>query len=681
AGTMSATTFSLTEGTSTVKLRYPALTEGATSTVTLSGEGTPATNARKCCIGGTCSVITPTNVCTTTFNTAGFIFSKTTTGGVDTPVTQVAGKPSAVPNANMTYLRAVRTNTSTGACMARLTSSQTVKMAYKCVNPSTCVTGQTFNINSTVIPGNANSVATNSIVYSDVTLNFDANGSAPIPINYSDVGQMQLFASLVLGATSTDPAYTLTGSSNLFVVKPHQMRVSGVTTIGNAPNPQKTTEVGAANDFVSAGTPFRVTVQSTNFGGAITPNFGRETSTQSQYITLATNSLVYPAGGTTTALTYTANAFSSVSSGTYANSTVVWPQVGSMTIMPGLGDYLSAGSVTGTASVTIGRFYPDRFRVVPASTSAGYVCGNFSYMGQSNLQITPYIVAESAGVNPVVLTNYDNFLLGYGGGAALATPIFAAENNENAINLISRLSTTVGKWHAGVYDDPVAGTFARQTSGAPDGPYSSLRVGVSAMSDTSATPFDLVGITVNTPATAAKDMLGATAIAFKNPASPMSYLLDVRYGRLRLDDAFGPETFALPVNFSTEYWAGNRFRLNADDSCTQVPRSAITYPAGAISVNSNRTVALAGGSTQGTYANITATHVGFNAGVAGQQFTSPAGGTGTFVVGVNLATMPWLRFDWNQDGNFSDLLLPNATFTFGSYRGNDRIIYWREKLQ
>ena len=165
-------------------------------------------------------------------------------------------------------------------------------------------------------------------------------------------------------------------------------------------------------------------------------------------------------------------------------------------------------------------------------------------------------------------------------------------------------------------------------------------------------------------------------------AKQLGSTLDMRYGRLRLDDAFGPETVALPVNFYTEYWTGNHFTLNAQDSCTMVPRGAITYPAGTLASDTNRTVALTGGSTQGTYTNLDATGVRFNAGVAGQGFTAPtASAQGKFVVGTDLTNLPWLRFDWNQDGNYSDLKLPNATFEFGSYRGNDRIIYWREKLQ
>jgi MSHA biogenesis protein MshQ len=474
----------------------------------------------------------------------------------------------------------------------------------------------------------------------------------------------------------------MTGQSNDFVVKPYTINVgplpTPVTTVSGTANPGKTTEAGFANNFVSAGTPFKVSVQSINQSGAVTPNFGKESPSQSQFLTLATNSIVYPTGGSATALSYTANSFSFVSAGTYSNATVTWPQVGSMTIMPGLSNYLATGSaIGGVASSTVGRFYPDHYRIVPGFTSAANSCGSFSYMGQPNLQIKPYIVAESAGTTPVTVSNYDNTTLAYGGvTATLSIPVYAAEDNSSGVSLSSRLSVTTGKWLNGVYSDSLTGTFARQTSGAPDGPYSSLRTGVSAMTDPALIPFDIVGAVSTT-----KDMLGSSAVAFKDPSDATKYLLNLRYGRLRLDDAFGPETFALNVNFATEYWTGNHFSLNVNDSCTAVPRSAITYPAGSIAVDTNRTVALTGGSTQGTYANLTSTNVQFNAGTAGQVFTSPAGGTGRFVVSINLTALPWLRFDWNQDGDYSDTLIPNATFEFGSYRGNDRIIYWRERLQ
>jgi len=36
----------------------------------------------------------------------------------------------------------------------------------------------------------------------------------------------------------------------------------------------------------------------------------------------------------------------------------------------------------------------------------------------------------------------------------------------------------------------------------------------------------------------------------------------------------------------------------------------------------------------------------------------------------------WLKFEWGGYG--TGYIDPSATATFGTYRGHDRIIYWRE---
>jgi MSHA biogenesis protein MshQ len=36
----------------------------------------------------------------------------------------------------------------------------------------------------------------------------------------------------------------------------------------------------------------------------------------------------------------------------------------------------------------------------------------------------------------------------------------------------------------------------------------------------------------------------------------------------------------------------------------------------------------------------------------------------------------WLKYDWNNNGSYVDK--PRAIATFGVFRGNDRIISWRE---
>ena len=221
AGALAATSITFNaSGDAATTLSYAAATNGAAATVTLSGEQTAATNARKCCIGGSCSTA---NSCALTFNTAGFIFAATSSGAVTTMPTQVAGTSSST-----FYLRAVQTGTaSTGACVSALAGSQSVNLAYQCNNPITCSTSNLLTVNAganTVIQRNNNSVAIGSIAYLPVNMTFDGNGSAPFTFSFGDVGQATLLASK---SASGSLLTTLTGSSNAFVTKPGGFVLSG----------------------------------------------------------------------------------------------------------------------------------------------------------------------------------------------------------------------------------------------------------------------------------------------------------------------------------------------------------------------------------------------------------------------------------------------------------------------
>jgi MSHA biogenesis protein MshQ len=302
-------------------------------------------------------------------------------------------------------------------------------------------------------------------------------------------------------------------------------------------------------------------------------------------------------------------------------------------------------------------------------------------MGQGNLSLSYGFQAEN--INNAVVTNY-----GPTYSLTLATPTYSVENLDNGTDLnmlnggVARfLVATKPTWASGMLSLPTSfGNFARLiVSGVvtPDGSYESAVVGVKLTDTLDNRVIRSADLNTN-PLTTGSCATGGscTNVALGSP-------LKFRYGRMRLDDAFGPESVSLPVNFVTEYWVGNRFVVNANDSCTLLPRSVVTFPKGPVSTDANRTVDLTGGSTQGAYTNLTATTIGFNAGSAGQVFTAPTNAAqGSFVVSVDLTAMPWLTFDWDQGKTSGpDTKLPDATFTFGSYRGNDRVIYWRERLQ
>lgn len=631
----------------------------------------------------------------------------------DTSYTSIATQVAGVTNNNL-VLRAVRTDNTTGACVAQITGTRNVNLAYECRDPTSCVAGQQLTINGVGISANPN----NSVsAYQAVSLTFNASGIASIPFNYTDVGAIRLHGQVSLPASGNNPAITLTGTSNQFVVKPYALAVSNITSLTNVATPGTTT-TGAG--FVAANEKFKVLIQSRNFSGSPTPNFGNETTSEKNAITLTASTLVHPTDGTLTTLTNTGSFSATTPAGTFVNPDIQWNQVGSIRITPSLtdSDYLSAGNIANYSdgNVVAGRFYPDHFTLANATIASACVGTgfNFSYMGQS---FTTQYRVEARSTNETVTTNYHessssssvssssaasstagcSIGSGTASGTGYANVEWVAENADNCVNLGARLTAPATSWVNGVRQITATGTtnFARQNSTAPDGPFESLQLGLRVTDTLDSRQLQALNMNPNT--TGACAGAACTAITLGAP-------LVMRYGRVRLDDAFGPETATLPVNFLTEFWSGNVFIRNNVDSCTTILRSAISYPSGSIATPANLTVALTGGTTTGQYGvtaaqntSVTAANIGFATGSANHSFSTPTGSaTGTFTVTVNLASYPWLRFDWDgQSGVPSDVncALPNtnpsrspdcnlrANYQFGSYRGHDRVIYWRERFQ
>src|SRR5690606_2543921 len=54
--------------------------------------------------------------------------------------------------------------------------------------------------------------------------------------------------------------------------------------------------------------------------------------------------------------------------------------------------------------------------------------------------------------------------------------------------------------------------------------------------------------------------------------------LDVRFGRMVLDNAYGPENENLPLVARAEYWNGAAFVTNPQDNCSPLNDSRIVSP-------------------------------------------------------------------------------------------------------
>ncbi|WP_347330939.1 DUF6701 domain-containing protein [Marinimicrobium locisalis] len=586
--------------------------------------------------------------------------------------TQVAGRRDPDPT-----LRVVRTDDETGACEAAVTNqNRSVDLAFECRNPTQCIAGQTLTLNDQAVTANNRDAA---LAYTSVSLSFDNDGFASIPLEYSDVGQVRLHGRVEV-PVENDPnrVDTVSGDSNEFIVRPYTLAVTAVRDGAGADAPGWGTNAGQdpqSEGFVAAGETFSVTVEARNERDQLTPNFGNETTPES--VQLATPpALVYPAGGDTGTLA-NALSFSRTGPGQLTADTLTWDNVGAIALTPQLdGDgYQGTGAlVTTSQSDAIGRFYPWDY----AATASDSVdtCSSFSYLQQPAVGLSVTVVARNLGGNNV--SNYDNTDLAYQQVAAPAATGHVAENagsgNGDVFN--GRVQATFdGEWDDGTGQFDTNTAMLRRAS-QPDGPWPSLRIGLTALSDPDNRP--LTGYDMNA------DTTGDCTASNDCNAVALGDTLELRFGRLKLENAFGPEVLNLPAPFYTEYWNGTEFIRNADDSCTRIPRSAITYePTGTLTDDSNRTVPIGSGTTTGQYDNLDAVGVNINNSYSGQTFTAPGeGNTGSFDILVNLTDRPWLIFDWNRDGDHNnDINMPPANIGFGSYRGHDRIIYWREVLE
>jgi|GEM_PF-2228317 MSHA biogenesis protein MshQ len=137
----------------------------------------------------------------------------------------------------------------------------------------------------------------------------------------------------------------------------------------------------------------------------------------------------------------------------------------------------------------------------------------------------------------------------------------------------------------------------------------------------------------------------------------------IRYGRLRLDNAYGPETENLVVPATVEIWDGSRFVRNVDETCwAYTTGSAIVSgepPETSVIPRSGKMV------------------LGQPEETAQLELVAP-GLQNTGEVNITWPVPGYWRVDADRDGSRDDL--PEALATFGVYRGNDRIIYWQEVL-
>ncbi len=608
------------------------------------------------------------------FTSAGLRFYNDADNDGDNDGTPIASPLTSGTASTQLIVRAIQTNTDTGLCEARVSGVQTVNMGYECVNPIACFRSADADISGTAIGENDLGSSAN---HSPVSLTFDADGEAPFYLEYYDAGIIRLIGSLPLPANGTDPAITLSGTSDTTIVRPADFVITDVRDSGGGANPGTTT---GSPGFITSGSPFSVVVQARNADGGITPNYGAEIV--SEGLTLVANSIVMPGGGNLTALTSPSTFAATATAGEFQNTALRWDEAGTLTVRAeGDGDYLGTGNIVGSASGNIGRFYPDHFDLTAGTVDNGCLAGGFTYMSDQAFLYRPLDVSYSVVARSVLSTPLSN----YDDGFSYPTRGFntIAEDSNNGTSLASRTSILNSTWSSGVYT--LGGThnggFARALSGlneVTDGPYNAIQIGITPnTSGPDSIAFLSADLTMHP--TQANDCVtdgDCNAAAIGTPFSAV-------FGRLYGQNAHGPETAALAVTLQTEFWDGSEFVINATDSCSVISATDILFDGNNLTIDGNRTVTVGSGTSTGNFSMLN-TGISFEMqnGSAGLTFTAPgATNLGRFDVDISLTSYPWLRSDWDNDGDFSDdTNVPTIEINFGRYRGHDRIIFWQEVL-
>jgi MSHA biogenesis protein MshQ len=252
----------------------------------------------------------------------------------------------------------------------------------------------------------------------------------------------------------------------------------------------------------------------------------------------------------------------------------------------------------------------------------------------------------------------------YSGAYAPGVVSVAAENANSGTDLVvslaPRITGLTGSWSNGIYSVSVANnaTFARGTE--PDGPYDTLVLGVK-VTDTDGPTLQALDMNPTTDVTDVACVSGG--IVTNCTHKMIGTLTSIRYGRLRLQNAFGSERLPLTVPAEVQYYNVDHWATNMLDG------SSPPTPWG---VSPAVSTALLGGTGNAT-PSLGTTLVSGKA-----SLSASAPGTGTYGYLDLTVTVPdYLKFPWTG-GSAID---PTARVTFGIYNQlgkTNKIIYRRE---
>ena len=473
---------------------------------------------------------------------------------------------------------------------------------------------------------------------------------------------------------------------------------------------------------------------------AITPNFGNESTAGNYEVLIERFRSVLPLNSTYGSLSDNRFFVSNTESGSNMHS-MTYDEVGIIDLSARLvnagttddGDFLGAGvNVYGNVK-NVGRFIPGHFELSNGAVISRELTDtepridnmpSFTYMGEEfGISATVTVFNGASPAEEVhnyvgTLAKLGNRVLDAGNVDLAANKFVAVDSSGSPVNYSTRIGEANNSsramninWEAAPSITSQAKTlsgnliFNRASPAAPDGPLT-LDVGLAT------TDPDTVGFTLDLDVD--DGQAGSEAVLIEAE--------EFRYGRLLIDNAYGSELEPLGIGFTVEYFdssigASGEFVLNTDDSTTTIMYDASEnasanrsmyfvsgtftdnlledvndilevgetfIEASAISGNTDVKTSISRGRTVLSHSSQQDTP--FYASAPGENRD------GSAIVEFNLtdSSLPFpldfLSYGWrgagededinNEANDYSDN--PRGQVGFGSYRGHDRVLNWRE---
>ncbi|WP_034475045.1 DUF6701 domain-containing protein [Aestuariibacter salexigens] len=598
--------------------------------------------------------------CDIEFVDAGLAFFNATTG-TSTLADQIAETPLASIG-----IKAVRDDN--GVCAALVQGTQEVSLGYDCISP----TSDSYSPDMCRVPFADIPVNGDGTGYSDgtVTLEFDASGQATLSdYSYPDVGRLALRASAEIDGA------TFTSGQSVVDVIPYRilMFASGLTTPKHI-----------------AGDPFTLRVFVLGALGNLMPGY------QPGQLQLSLQRTLPAPDGVEGELFYSANdsitsqlnnAFSDVvpmnfSNGRYQYSEAYYTEVGAATL--GLKDNNYLGNELTVNPVNLGQFRPAYFDIIQVDTAElGDAHGPFTYVGQTFGFVSgaePVLQITAKNAREQTTNNYAD---------ALWQLLPDQTDVESQINYMDSsgyagTATVVSAGDAPLLSgvDVYDGQALLQINNAQFR-YDKI--------NTESEPYGPVE-----PFNGSIDMLFTSAFLTDGdgvcwqsnyPDGCETFTIDniignsLRYGRLTLLNTYGPETETLYVPIMAEYFEQGEWRRNSLDDLTPINYASAAgqvelQPVGTPDISDLVGAPFATGLLNGGQSD--ANDLLLNA--------PGEGNTGTVRVSLveDATDAFWSEFlndDWDDDGDIDSDDFPSANVSFGLFRGNDRVIHWREVFE